>query len=198
MTDYVIPCDAFVRLSTMVRDDDSMFRAVRFDNGQAVASDRSFMAIENIGGPSGIVHVLPDPALVAQCVTEAKFDSKLTITVIEMLKIAVAKTTFGYVHPGNCSVWIDGENPFDRWRSVVMEAATPAPKSSGGMFWSAQDIAKLAHASPSGRLVFEENIDVTRPTLVRDTLDYDWLGVFSAHSSKDNYQAATMPTWMTR
>ena len=186
-----------VRLSTMVKDDDSMFRAIRLDNGQAVATDRSFMAIENIGGPSGVVHILPDPKLIAQCKTESVFDSKLTITVNEMLKFAVAKTTLGYVHPGNCSIWADGENDFDRWRSVVMESAAPAMKSSGGMFWVAESIAKLAASSPSGRLVFEENIDVSRPTLVRDVLDYDWLGVFSPHSIKDLYKPATLPTWMT-
>ena len=198
MTDYVIACDAFVRLTSLIADDvDPIFQTVRFDNGQAVATDRQFMSIENIGGAAGIVHIAADSRLIAQCVTEAQFHSKLTITVTEPLKFAVAKTTLGYIHPDNCSVWPDGPTDFDRWRDVVMASATPAEKSNGGMFWRASSVAKLAKASPSGRIVFEETIDTIRPTLVRDVLDYDWLGVFNPFSAEDFYSPATLPTWMT-
>ena len=202
MTDYTMSCDAFVRLSHILHnlpeDIDPVFRTIRIDNGQAVATDRSFMAIENIGGATGIIHILPDAALIKQCATEAKFDSQLTITVTEMLQHAVAKTTLGYVHPVNVSYWPTGGTDFDRWREVVMEASVPAAKSSGGMFWQADGVAKVAASSPSGRVVFEENIDVIRPTLVRDILEYDWLGVFNPFSRKDHYSPATLPTWMTR
>lgn len=203
MTDFVIPCDTFVRLSNVLHDlpepADEWFNAVRIDNGQAVATNRKVMAIENIGGPAGVVHVIADPVLIAQCRTEAPFSSKLTITVNDMLKFAVAKTTLGYVHPGNCAVWSDsgGRADFDKWRTVVMSASVAAQKSKGGMFWAADDIARLAAASPSGRVVFAENIEAIRPTLMRDIHDHDWLGVFNPFSTDDTYSPATLPTWMT-
>ena len=197
MTDYVISCDAFVRLSTLlIETDDPAFRTIRFDNGQALATDRQFLSIENIGGPKGVAHVIADPTLLEHCRAESKFHSKLTITVVEPLKFATAKTTFGYSHNSNCSYWPDGPTDFDRWREVVMQAATPATKSSGGMFWLAEWVARLAKASPSGSVVFEENIDITRPTLVRDVEDYDWLGVFQPFSRGHQYKPATLPSWM--
>jgi hypothetical protein len=184
-------------LKDLPKDIDPVFNSIRIDNGQVVATNRSLMAIENVYGmPPGIIHVVCDPMLVAQCVTESKFDSRLTITVTEALKFAVAKTTLGYIHPGNCCYWPDGVTPFDRWREVVMQSKEPAAISNGGMFWESAAIARLAATSPSGRVVFEEHIDTSRPSLIRDVMDYDWLGVFSPFSRNDNYVAASMPTWM--
>lgn len=198
MTDFTIRCDTFARLSTILDGEiEPLFNCIRLDNGQAVATNRMLMAIENIGGPSGIVHIIADPALIAQCVTEAKFDSRLTITVVEELKFATAKTTLGYIHPGNCSYWPEAVTPFDRWRDVVMQAKEPALASKGGMFWDAASMSRLASSSPSGRVVFEQNIDTSRPALIRDVTDYDWLGVFTPFSAKDNFVPATIPTWMT-
>jgi len=205
MVDFVIPCDTFARLTNVLADfppgnEQGWFNSVRIDNGQAVASNRHVMAIENIGGPSGVVHIAPDPVLIAQCRTEAKFSSKLTITVNETLRFAVAKTTLGYIHPGNCALWLDVPNDdYNRWRSIVMQCKERVKKSRGGMFWRADDIARLASSSPSGRLVFEETIDAqTRPTLIRDTNDYEWLGVFNPFGDGgEHHNPATLPSWMT-
>jgi hypothetical protein len=204
MTDFVIPCDTFVRLSNVLHDflpdGEPWFTSIRIDNGQAVATNRSIMAIENIGGPAGIVHVIADPALIEQCRKEAPFKSTLTITVNEPLKFAVAKTMLGYVHPGNCAVWSDAPNDFDKWRETVLRCKEPVAKSSGGMFWNADGIARLAAASPSGGLIFEETIDANgaRPTLIRDVAEHDWLGVFNPFSSVNNQPAATLPSWMMK
>jgi hypothetical protein len=199
MTDFTISCDTLVRLSTVSdpNNDDPAFRCLRIDNGCAVATNRSFMAIEHVGGPAGVIHIILDAALINQCRTEAKFDSKLTITVNEMLKFAVAKTTLGYVHPGNCVYWSDTPTDFDRWRAVTMDAGTTRPKSNGGMFWLADKVAALAASSPSGSVVFAEIIDTAFPTLIRDVTDGHWLGVFNPNSFKNSYKAATLPTWMT-
>lgn len=202
MTDFVIPCDTFVRLTNVLVDPlpscDEWFKSVRIDNGQALATNRRVMAIENIGGPSGIVHIIADPVLIEQCRKEAVFNSTLTITVNDLLKYAVAKTTLGYVHPGNCAVWSTApRDDYDRWRKVIMTAKTDGGKSNGGMFWNADNIARLAASSPSSRVVFAETIDVTKPTIIRDVSDPDWLGVFYPASDEGNQGAATLPTWMT-
>lgn len=199
MTDYVIPCDTFHRLSHILDlphpGMTDWFRSIRIDNGLAVVSNRISMAVENIGGPSGVVHVTADPVLIKQCADEAQYGSSLTITVVEALQYATAKTTLGYVHPGNVGVWSTLPNDYDRWRAVVEQARTPATKSKGGMMWHAENIANVAAASPSGRIVFEENIDTTRPTIIRDVTDYNWFAIFNP-ASNEYITPATLPTWM--
>lgn len=200
MTDFVISCDTVVRLTNVLHnfqsDVDKSWNVIRIDNGLAVATDRRFMAIENIGGAAiGIFHFTPDPVLIEQCRKEAQFSSTLTITVNEALRYAVAKTSLGYVHPTNIGVWaIPAE--LNGWRAIVMAAKEPVKKSKGGMFWDADGISRLAASAPSGRLVFEEHIDTTRPTIIRDINDYNWLGVFNPYDSRESYSPASMPTWM--
>lgn len=202
MTDYVIPCDTFVRLTNVLHDfhenANEWFHTVRIDNGKAVASNRIVIAIENIGGPAGVIHIIADPVLIQQCRTEAQFSSRLTITVNEALRYAVAKTTLGYVHPGNCCMWSGGLNDLDGWREIAMRAAEPVAGSVGALFWDADQIARLAASSPSGRVVFEQFIDASgaRPTILRDVKDYDWLGVYKPSCRDETYSPATMPTWM--
>lgn len=201
MTDFVIPCDTFVRLTNILHgmpdDINEWFRTVRIDNGIAVATNRRILAAENIGGPAGVIHVIADQALINQCRTEAAFSSTLTITVNEVLKFAVAKTTLGYVHPGNCVRFGDDAGDFDRWRTVVGQCKTPATAARGGMFWDADMIARLAAASPSGRVVFEEIIDASgRPTIIRDINEYNWIGVFQPFSTEESYSPATLPSWI--
>ena len=201
MTDFVIPCDTFVRLSNVLHNfhdaANEWFRTIRIDNGVAMATNRSIMAIENIGGLPGVIHVMADPALIQQCRTEAAFSSTLTITVNEVLKFAVAKTTLGYVHPGNCALWSDAPNELDRWRSIAQRTAEPVPASRGGMYWKADAIAQLASASPSGGLVFEEFIDATgRPTVIRDVNEPNWCGIFNPYQVLEEYQPATLPGWL--
>jgi hypothetical protein len=202
MTDYVIPCDAFARLSNILRvipaECDDHFRSIRIDNGVIVSCNRTVMAVENIGAVAGIIHIIAHPGLIEQCRKEAPFASTLTITVNDALKFAVAKTTLGYVHPGNCCLWSDAATDFDRWRSIAMATKEPAKVNRGGMFWDTEHITNLAASSPSGRLVFEETIDAQgRPTVVRDINDYNWFGIFNPYSLADNYNPATLPTWMT-
>lgn len=199
VTDFVIPCDTFARLSRIFEGQSDLaddFRTIRIDNGVAVATDRRALAAEKIADSVGIIHVIGDPALIAQCRTEAAFSSNLSITVNEGLRYAVAKTSLGYVHPANCVLWRNEAGDFDRWRAIVQQCATPAAASKGGMFWDAELIARLGSTSPTGRLVFEQNIDVThRPTVIRDVSDDRWFGIFRPFASDERYAPASLPTW---
>lgn len=200
MTDYTISCDAFVRLANMAAkpgdDIDPAFKTIRIDNGQAVASNRRCMSIENIGGASGIIHIVIDPALLAQCETERAFGSKLLIVVNEPLKFVTAKTSLGYSAVGNIGHFPDGYSDFDRWRQIVKQVETPAQQPSGGMFWDVHLMAALAASSPSGQIVFEPVIDCRRPALIRDIHSYDWLGVFNPYSLEWGYHPAKITDWM--
>ena len=201
MTDYVIPCDTFARLANVLKimppDVDPHFKTIRIDNGVAVAANRIIMAVENIGGNAGIIHVIASPGLIENCRKEAPFASSVVISVNEVLKWATAKTTFGYIEPGNCCLWSDVASDLDRWRSIALATKEPATVNRGGMFWDADNISNLAAASPSGRLVFEEVIDVQgRPTIVRDINDYNWFGLFNPYSIGENIMPAVLPSWL--
>lgn len=201
MTDYVIPCEVVARLSVILDDMPSdisdWFRTIRIDNGMAVVTNRTIMAVQHVGGPAGVVHLIVTPALLKACRTEAQYSSRLTITVVDELKFATAKTTMGFIEASNCVRWSDEPNDFDRWRSIVDQLRTPAAVARGGMFWKGETIARLAEASPSGRIVFETIIDASgRPTLVRDCTDSEWFGVFQPFERGQAVAAATLPTWM--
>jgi len=197
VTDYVIPCETIDRLSKIADgEENSWFGTLRIDNGCIIATGGGLMVVEWIGAPDGVIHLRLDPALLAQCATEAPFASKLTISVIDGLNIAGAKTTMGYVYPGDPIMWTgDMVNEFDRWRSVVARALVPAEAPNGGMCWSAHWIAALAASAPSGQVVFEEIIDVNRPTIMRDVTDPNWFGVFMPYMKSGDYPAATLPSW---
>lgn len=195
---FEIPCDTVARLAKVLRSVTAEHRSIwtgviRYDDGVAVASSRRLLAAERIGGPRGVAHLIVTPDLLATCTKEAAFDSRLYVTVNEMLRHGTAKTTLGYVQPGNCIEWSDTENFLDNWRSIV--PTEPAKKPVGGMFLMGELIADLGAASPSGGLIFEEIIDATRPALVRDFADPEWFGMFMPNLERDKH-AATLPEWM--
>lgn len=194
-----IPCETIVRFAQLIdpSEDDPVFHTIRLDNGQIIASDRKFMAIENIGGFTGIHHIVVDAALLAQCETEAQYSSYIEITPNDMLKYTVAKTTLGYV-TGNIGVWPAAGNAFDRWRDVARQCAEPVAAAKGAMIWHTDGLIRLAKASPSGIVVFEQLIDAeTRPTIVRDINSPDWVGLFLPRISDGMYHGAAMlPGWL--
>lgn len=195
---FEIPCDVFARLSNVLRhmpdNANEWLRSIRIENNMAIASNRRILAIEQISGnENGMVHIISDPVLIEQCRKEAPFDSKLYIAVNDMLKFATAKTTMGYIHPGNCAVFSDAPNDLDKWRSKI--PLTPAAKAKGAMLWNMEAVADLGASSPSGRLVFEEIVDVNRLLIVRDITDDKWFGGFVPKATSDVYDPAALPRW---
>lgn len=202
MTEISLPCETFLRMSKVIEDLPSdmhpSWSTLRFEDGCVVVTDKSFMAIENfISAKFPAFHIIPDPALLAQCETEAKFNSRMTIVVNEVLKFAVIKTSLGFQTTGNVLFTGEIDPSWAKWRSVALQCKQPAEKVNGGMFWTCDGIQRLAASSPSGLVVFEEIIDVNRPTLIRDVKDYHWIGVFHPASMQDHYSPATLPSWMT-
>lgn len=195
--EYTIPCAVVARFANVLKikppEATEWSDTIRIENGFAIASNRRILAVENIGGSQGIIHLIADPVLVAQCANEATFDSMLHITAEPALKHAVCVTTMGYKHPRNCVLWSNSENYLDGWRGVL--PIEQPKKPNGGMFWHGEMIADLARSSPSGRVIFAEIIDVTKPTVIRDTIDPDWFGVFLPDQAQ-KYDAARLPEWV--
>jgi hypothetical protein len=201
MTDYTIPCEVIARLSLLSNDapDDAgpWFKSLRYDNGLLVASNGRLVAVENIGGPDGVFHLIVDAAMIAQCKIEAPFKSVMNVAVNDLLKFASAKTTLAWSPTANCVVWSDVRSVFDSWRIIVARhVAEPAVEPQGGMYWRGREIALLASTSPSGSVVFEETIDVNRPALMRDPYDENWFALFNPWNKDLETQPASLPVWM--
>lgn len=199
MTDIIIPCATVVRLAKVISglgaDIPLPFHSIRLDNGVAVVTNKRFMAVERIAPFEGIIHFIPNAALLAQCQLETVFNSTVTLIVNDLLRFAVAKTSLGYGDNTNVGLW-PGACDFDRWREIIEAAKAPAKNSKRGMFWDVDGIAQLAASSPSGRVVFEANVDPTRPTVIRDVNDHNWFGIFNPNSSDDDYEPAKLPKWI--
>ena len=197
MADFKIPCAVFARLAkihdVLAEDADPWYRTIRIENNIAIASSRNTVIIERIADNDGICHIVADPVLIKQCEAESKFDSLLHVSTNDALKYASAKTTFGYNFPANACYWSNTPNDLDRWKKVVGKAG--AKVSKGGMFWRTDVIAALAASSPSGCLVFAEQIDTSVPTVIRDLYDEKWFAVFRPSNDAVPYSPATVPEW---
>lgn len=200
---FSIAVETLVRLADLIAPIadqlEPEFRCIRLDNGQLVATDCRLMSIENVGPKfEGVAYIVPEPALIAQCRSEIAFGSNVTLSVTPAIAYASAKTSLGYTS-GNILYVHPGTSRFDRWREVVKQGATKGVAlNQGGMFWDTEWIARLGKSSPSGKLVFPENIDITQPALIRDANDYDWLGCFNpaALQGAPTPPPATLPEWM--
>lgn len=201
MTEITLSCETFLRINRVIEnlpsDMHPSWSTLRFENGCVIATDKSFMAIENFSSQQfAPFHIVRDEALLAQCETESKFNSRMTIVVNEMLKFAVIKTSLGYQTATNM-LFVEPIDPaWDKWRGLVEQCREPATRANGPMFWALSGIERLTASSPSGMIVFEELIDVNRPTLIRDVTDYHWLGVFHPTSMQEHYTAASLPSWI--
>lgn len=207
--EFAISCDIFARLTNVVRNFDAnetrhYLKSVYIEhvdgNAFAVATNSKIAAIEFLGKcdfGNGSVNVVVDPVLIQQCRTEAAFSSVLTVSFNEVLQFGTAKTTLGYCYPGNAAVVAAG-NALPKWREWTPDK--PVTKSKGAMFWNAENIAALGASSPSGRVLFPEFIDATKPVVIRDITDPNWFGLFMPNRNVDGEvitytEGAKLPDW---
>lgn len=211
MANFVLSCDAFVRMAAIIEGyspgvgrEELLSVFIRHKNGLtvAVATNSKIAAFEFIGEtqePDGGLMVIPDPALVQQCKTEIAFNGFLTIQTNDILQFATAKTTLGYNHPTNAAIWGASRDNID-WIFQQVSAFTPTKKQNGVMHWYADSIAKLANSTPSGRIIFPRIFDAEKPLLLRDPLSENWTGLFIPQMNDfDKSQQpnifATTPEW---
>jgi hypothetical protein len=183
---FDIPCKTFIRIANaaaqygefMREPPREFFRAVRLEhrNGLsfACATNGSILAVELLGNtdePDGSVNVTIIDPLIDQCRIEETKDSILTIT--EAGGWAVAQTTLGYFYPDNASV--PGDWPLD-WRILLNQTGV----ARGAIAFDAEHISRLGLSSPSGQLVFPKIETMSRPVIVNDPYDPDWIGAFMA------------------
>lgn len=213
MTDFTIPCETFVRLASLVEDyqppanrQELLCVYMRHKAGKSVAVSccSTLAAFENLGAtdqPDGDVYITIDPALVAQCKTEAGFGGSLTVQTNDVLQFATAKTTLGYVHPANAAIW-----SFDpRWFAALFDRVPTekVKKQKGVMHWYVDRLVRLAKCAPSGRVFFPTIFDGSAPMILNDPIEPNWFGLFipdmnEADEAKTDYKPAVLPDWFEK
>ncbi len=200
---FNIPCEIyskFARLAMTGNDTDwHVVRIERFKGRQiAIASNRTHAAIYNLGEtdqPDGFVNVIANAELIAACEKEIDLKSDLEITPIPALKIASARTTFGFSYAGN-AVAFDDKTKLEIWRTFL----DPPKKSRGAMFLKFTTIKNLILTSPSGSVAFPEFIDPAKPVVLRDAVDDNWLGILRVtrqlhDGTVSEIEPAKIPAW---
>lgn len=194
-----IPCDTIARLAHLLpaESSDDPMCSFRLDNGKVLATNRRFMAIEQVAPFEGVFYIRNDPALIAQCRTEAQWSGVIEFTPVAPLKWTTAATTMGWKCAENLGLWPVGGTDYDLWRERVVDPLRePLTASTGPMMCGADGLAQLAASSPSGGIVFEQHIDPMRGTVVRDIDSHDWVGFFHPRIVDGrSHNAATVPGW---
>lgn len=207
--EIAISCDAYVRHSRVAKyladeDERQYLRSIFIErkNGKVVivSTNAKIAAIEKLPdsiGPDGFCNLIVDDALIAQCQTETAFHSNLNIVVNDILKFATIKTTLGYIHVGNGLAPQPEHSEFVNWREWF---ADELPKKTKGAMQASFDyLSVLAECSPSGNMVWQEFIDTSKPVIVQDIHNTDWVGLFLPRGKKNsNVTSATIPHWVSQ
>lgn len=203
--DIKIPCETYARLASIPEQLDSddhrkYFNSIFIErhNSQiiAVVTNVRTAAIELIGasnGPDESFAIAINPMLKQQCITESAFSGEIHIISNPMLNYVSAKTGLGYSAPGNLAMPLPENNAFIDWRSWFPDELPSA--SSGNMYFVGEDILAITNASPSGALIFPENIDVSKPVVVRDEDNADWFGLFMPNKKDAIMTYLDIPLW---
>lgn len=208
---FNIKCATFQRLSHVCsyfeastdREFKDRLSCIRLEhiNGHsyAIVTNVKIAVCEYLGPtnqPNGVAHVLPNPKLIEVCRNEMSFDSTLMINTVPQIAVATATTTFGFTLADNVCIWPDYTD-MDGWIKWVgdVDAITA---SSGFLYLDTDHMENMVKSSPSGQIYFAEFIDTSKPTVIRDYRDPNWVGIVipcpEAHDDPIK-NGAKLPEW---
>ena len=204
MTTVILKCETLVRLSgvcsffepTTPFEVLEKINCVRLENKNghsfAVSTNQKIAAIEYLGkteAADGVIHVKIVPEIIESLKKEIAFDSVVNITTIPEIKVSSMQTAFGY-SAADCCYWFE-DTPMNNWREWISENAE---ESRQPMYWNLFYVLSLIQASPTGKIVFPEFIDASRPVTLKDVSTDNWVGLFIPEDVKIKDEAK-IPTW---
>lgn len=123
---------------------------------------------------------------------EVSIGSEYNIETIPDLACGTITTNYGSSY-NDMLYWSDNDESND-WFSWF---TNPPKENKGFMYWDLYQIQTIFECSPSGEIIFPEYIDCTKPIVVADSIDSNWLGVFIARSESDKLlKPAKLPEWL--
>lgn len=121
---------------------------------------------------------------------ETNMNSEYIIETNPETATGTVKTTVGSVY--DVLKWSDDDET-DNWFSWF----TDSNESVGFMYWELYQVQTLFECSPSGEIIFPEHINATKPVIVVDANNTEWVGVFIPRSDSDKpLKPAILPEWM--
>ncbi len=207
---FQIKCSTLIRLAsicsffepTVPEQTREKINTIRLEaqNGKllAIVTNQKIAVIELIGSVDvnlkGFTHLKLDPVLIAQCKAEALIGSHLIINTIPEMASAFAQTSSGWVYAGNPCLWFD-ETPLNDWRDWMPDEVSK--KTTGAMYWNLFQVQSLVESSPTGEVCFPQFIDVSKPVILRDIHDSNWLGFFIPKPYDGSKSpSASLPEWL--
>lgn len=184
-----IPTDIFCRIATArfraeTKPDNLYLTGVTIETmGETLlimATNRQIMVTEKIETVKNVAEIsvccsLPPEFMAALEIEKSLPNSVIFFDYLPEFSVLTAMTAYGYKHPTNLFL----HQP-DDW-SATWRRLFPQPLSkdaSGFIFMECEQIALMGEASPTGRIVFPEIIDTSKPVTVNDAGDFAWCGVF--------------------
>lgn len=178
------------RLSTLSTfTTDPLLRCIRLE-----IKDRKMLAITT-NGTVGVIEYLGNIDNVDEVchirlndIIMSMFKTEDVISVETIPELAMGKIN----GRTDCFLWPD-ETPLNEWEKWL----DPATESKGFMYWDTYQVQMLFDASPTGKIVFPQLIDVTKPIMLRDARFENWLGLFIPRPARDeDINAAILPEWL--
>jgi hypothetical protein len=209
MTTYTVPCNTLFRLSQICKffqphvseEKKSLINTIRLENKAgylyAIATNSEVAAIERIGPtdqPDDSCHLKIDPDFTENMRTQAQYGVSAVVTTIPMGAFSMLQTPVGLTI-ADCCYWFGSETPMHEWRTWA--DLKPPSKSSGSIYLDLHHIEILFSASPSGKIVFQEFIDVEKPITIRDRFVDNWVGLFipCPDFHEGSVAKAKLPDW---
>ena len=195
--EYLLKCEIYARLMAVldcVEDRNTDFMFIRLEANLVIVTNNQIMVVQRTDhiNPTTPIHLAANQELRDVCSKEAPYNSDIKIINNEALGYSAATTTYGFtLH--NAVLPLGDNARIHNWRSCL--ADPPDKPSTRHMVWNAEDITNLCKASPSGVLVFAQNIDGQVPTPIRDANDESWLGIMMP-GVQEPVLPARLPEWL--
>ena len=107
-------------------------------------------------------------------------------------ELAISTVTNSENHVCNNFIIWNKNHVYDKWRKWF----SVSEESEGFMYCTLYQIQSLFETSPSGEIVFPENLNSKEPVLIRDVNSDKWIGAFiPAYDGRKVLKPSNLPEW---
>ncbi len=192
MSKIVIKSEDLYRFSKLVDNEEYIRIEIKDRKAFMIASNEIIACVKYLKGSFGtdeIIYIKVDENFRERMKFDSKFSTSVILETVPEFGLATLKTDKDI---SESLIYLD-ETFYDEWRSWFVESS----ENKGFMFWDTYQIIKLFECSPSGQITFPAVINSSRPVLLRDITDSEWVGVFIPTAKDDKKsKPAELPEWL--
>lgn len=192
MSKIVIKSEDLYRFSKLVDNEEYIRIEIKDHKAFMIASNEIIACVKYLKGSFGtdeIIYIKVDENFRERMKFDSKFSTSVILETVPEFGLATLKTDKDI---SESLIYLD-ETFYDEWRSWFVESS----ENKGFMFWDTYQIIKLFECSPSGQITFPAVINSSKPVLLRDITDSEWVGVFIPTAKDDKKsKPAELPEWL--